>query len=160
MYKIGTPCSECPKGTSCSSAYPGLCSGNPEQPLTSRPPVFPWEVEGTFPTRKPIFIKNTTSITDGNLKPPEPEIIKEEFIKPPEIQKGKDKCIYTCRNDKGCAVKISSNHPINGPVLGSCFPPSFGGSCSGTPENCKECLDVCNGEEGYEITIEVEENGE
>jgi len=27
MYKRGTPCSECPEGTTCSNQYPGLCSG-------------------------------------------------------------------------------------------------------------------------------------
>ena len=156
MYKVGPACSACPRGTSCSSRYPGLCSGKPDGPLTSRPPVFPWEIEGTFPTRKPIFIKNTTN---ANGKPTKPEIITEEFVKPPQILKGDDKCIYSCRENKGCSVKISSNHPINGPTLGSCFPPSFGGSCSGIPDDCKKCLDVCKDKDGYEITIEVKENG-
>jgi hypothetical protein len=159
MYKVGPACSACPSGTSCSSTYPGLCSGKPDGPLTSRPPVHPWEIEGTFPTRKPIFIKNTTYPTNGNGKPVKPEIITEEFITPPQILKGDDKCIYTCRIDKGCSVKISSNHPINGPISGSCFPPSFGGSCSGIPDDCKECIDVCKGKEGYEVTIEVKDNG-
>ena len=27
MYKRGDPCSDCPDGTSCSSSFPGLCSG-------------------------------------------------------------------------------------------------------------------------------------
>ena len=157
MYKIGAPCSSCPSGTSCSSAYPGLCSGQPNKPLTSRPPIAPWEIEGTFPTRKPIFNRNITSVI--NPRPVKPEIIKVDFIKPPEIQKGDDKCIYTCRDNKGCSVRISSKHPINGPTMGSCFPPSFGGSCSGTPEDCQDCLDVCKEDQGIEITIEVKEDG-
>ena len=157
MYKIGDACSACPSGTSCSKVYPGLCTGNPDKPITQRPPLHSWEIEGTFPTRKPIFIKNTTSTT--NNRPTEPEIISEEFIKPPKIQDGDDKCIYTCRKDKGCSVKISSNHPISGPILGSCFPPSFGGSCSGIPNDCSECIDVCKGEEGHEIIVEVSKDG-
>ena len=43
--------------------------------------------------------------------------------------------------------------------MGSCFPPSFGGSCSGTPEDCQDCLDVCKEDQGIEITIEVKEGG-
>ena len=29
--------------------------------------------------------------------------------------------------------------PRGGPTSGSCFPPSFGGSCSGTPPECLDC---------------------
>ena len=39
MYKNGEPCSACPPGTSCSERYPGLCSGEPEGPVTIRPPL-------------------------------------------------------------------------------------------------------------------------
>ena len=159
MYKVGKPCSACPKGTSCSAAYPGLCSGKPDEPLTSRPPVFPWEIEGTFPTRRPIFIRNETTITSGNKTPTEPIVITEEFVEPPDLVRDKDECKYTCRNDKGCSVKISSNKPINGHVMGSCFPPSFGGSCSGIPESCDECLGICTDQHGYEITIPLDEEG-
>ena len=154
MYKIGPACSACPNGTSCSSKYPGLCSGNPDKPITQRPPLHSWEVDGTYPTRKPIFGKNIT-----NIRPIEPEIITEEFVKPPQIHDGDDKCIYTCRKDKGCSVKISSNHPISGPIVGSCFPPSFGGSCSGIPDDCSECLSVCKGEDGHEIIVDVSKDG-
>ena len=29
--------------------------------------------------------------------------------------------------------------PRGGPTSGSCFPPLFGGSCSGTPPECHDC---------------------
>ena len=29
--------------------------------------------------------------------------------------------------------------PRGGPTSGSCFPPLFGGSCSGTPPECLDC---------------------
>ncbi len=36
MYKVGEACSQCPAGTSCSSEFPGLCTGVPDEPLTVR----------------------------------------------------------------------------------------------------------------------------
>ena len=156
MYKVGKPCSACPKGTSCSDHYPGLCAGTPDKPLTSRPPIFPWEIEGTFPTRRPLVIRNESTISTGEEKP---IVITEEFVKPPEVETGEDTCVYTCRKDKGCSIKIVSNHPISGPVMGSCFPPSFGGTCSGTPVDCHECLSICEGQDGHEVTIPINENG-
>ncbi len=52
-------------------------------------------------------------------------------------------CTYSCQNNGGCSVRINSNTFIEGSVLGSCFPPDFGGSCSGTPVGCRDCLGVC-----------------
>ena len=34
--------------------------------------------------------------------------------------------------------------PRGGATSGSCFPPDFGGSCSGTPPECQECKDAVN----------------
>merc|ERR1712087_807736 len=43
-------------------------------------------------------------------------------------------CVTTCQSSGGCEVKI-----VNGPsgkLSGSCFPPYFGGRCSGIPDQC------------------------
>jgi hypothetical protein len=39
--------------------------------------------------------------------------------------------------------QIVTQTPLSGSVKGSCFPPAFGGACSGIPEQCERCLDVC-----------------
>ncbi len=36
-------------------------------------------------------------------------------------------CRYECKDNGGCSVRIESDQPISGNVLGSCFSPSFGG---------------------------------
>ena len=56
----------------------------------------------------------------------------------PEIKnhQGTAQCVTRCSSNGGCSVKIV-NGPASGKVSGSCFPPSFGGSCSGVPEICK-----------------------
>jgi len=51
-------------------------------------------------------------------------------------------CTYTCESNKSCRVKSS------GSGAGSCFPPDFGGSCIGTPRNCKDCNKVVDCELG------------
>ena len=47
--------------------------------------------------------------------------------------------------------------PRGGATSGSCFPPDFGGSCSGTPPECQECKDAvnCDVEEGEEDNLAV-----
>jgi len=48
---------------------------------------------------------------------------------------GNIKCQTTCESNGSCKVKM-----INGPtgrLSGSCFPPGFGGSCSGIPRQCQ-----------------------
>ena len=47
-------------------------------------------------------------------------------------------CQYTCRPSGGCRVQYVGP-PRGGPTLGSCFPPDFGGSCTGTPPECLHC---------------------
>merc|ERR1712029_318992 len=54
MYKVGQACSQCPDGTTCSTRYPGLCTGEPSPPLTVRPPLWPWELPEGFPTSGPL----------------------------------------------------------------------------------------------------------
>merc|ERR1719360_419599 len=47
------------------------------------------------------------------------------------------KCSYECQSNGGCRVSY-------GLTSGSCFPASFGGSCSGTPRECKDCNRALN----------------
>jgi hypothetical protein len=39
--------------------------------------------------------------------------------------------------------QILTKEAISGSVKGSCFPPAFGGQCSGIPEGCQPCTDLC-----------------
>ena len=48
---------------------------------------------------------------------------------------------------------------ISGAVLGSCFPPLFGGECSGIPKDCKPCIDVCTGYSDQELVVHLDEDG-
>merc|ERR1711942_269128 len=45
---------------------------------------------------------------------------------------GSTDCDYRCTSGGGCEVRY-------GGTLGSCFPHSFGGACSGTPAQCVDC---------------------
>ena len=47
---------------------------------------------------------------------------------------GPVQCVTTCQSDGGCEVKIVNGPP--GKLSGSCFPPDFGGSCTGIPDQC------------------------
>ena len=52
-----------------------------------------------------------------------------------------DVCDYQCKPGGSCIVKYTG--PLrSGQTSGSCFPRSFGGSCSGTPRECQECKSV------------------
>ena len=62
------------------------------------------------------------------------------------------KCIYNCKENGGCSVKIQSTQFISGNTLGSCFSQVFGGKCSGTPEMCQKCIDKCEGKAGEEFS--------
>ena len=68
MYQKGEPCSQCPAGTSCSSEYPGLCSGTPDQPLTIRPPIILPEDFAGFPTSQSG--SNNNGGSNGNIQIP------------------------------------------------------------------------------------------
>merc|ERR1711862_255865 len=48
---------------------------------------------------------------------------------------GNIQCQTTCQSNGSCKVKIINGPP--GPLSGSCFPPDFGGSCSGIPSQCQ-----------------------
>merc|ERR1719350_175663 len=52
-------------------------------------------------------------------------------------------CSYKCQSNGGCEVTyIGPSRP--GQTSGSCFPQSFGGSCSGTPPECQDCNRALN----------------
>merc|ERR1712179_107853 len=52
-------------------------------------------------------------------------------------------CRYQCKSNGGCQVTyIGPSRP--GQLSGSCFPKSFGGSCSGTPSECQDCNQALN----------------
>ena len=42
---------------------------------------------------------------------------------------------------------------------GSCFPPSFGGKCSGIPHSCQPCLEPCKSYTGKIITVNLNDSG-
>merc|ERR1712018_86526 len=52
-----------------------------------------------------------------------------------------NKCQYVCTPRGGCSVHYLGRS-------GSCFPYSFGGSCSGTPPECRDCNQVLSCSEG------------
>ena len=70
---------------------------------------------------------------------------------PPRFQPGPSSsqvCDYQCKSNGGCtATYVGPSRP--GKHAGSCFPDDFGGSCSGTPNECQNCNQVlsCSPEE-------------
>ena len=54
-----------------------------------------------------------------------------------------DECNYECKSSGGCQVQYTGP-PRGGPTVGSCFPPLFGSSCTGTPPECSDCNKVLN----------------
>ena len=139
--------------------YPGLCNGQPSEPLTVRPPLWPWELPEGFPTSAPLD-PNKPLITgfvdlSGN---PDAVVDPPDVVSPPTIVPD-DRCVYTCRANRGCSVKIVTNRAIDGSVMGSCFPPSFGGSCSGIPQRCQDCSIKCVGNYGNKITVKLDKEG-
>jgi len=145
MYKIGAPCSACPSGTSCSGDYPGLCLGIPDKPLRIRRP-FPLPKELLELSGKPDSFGSTKFVTLPR-EPPKPT---------------NSSCIHNCKLNGGCSVKLNpGGNVISGPILGSCFPPDFGGSCSGIPDLCTSCDVVCAEHgSGMEVVVHYSPEGE
>ena len=50
-------------------------------------------------------------------------------------------CSYLCQGGGGCTVQYTGP-PRAGQTSGSCFSQAFGGSCSGTPAECRDCNEV------------------
>ena len=172
MYKVGEACSQCPAGTSCSSEFPGLCTGMPDEPLTVRykfhryfskkknsntffslifrPPKFDHDF-GIFPTVKPKVL---------DFVPSDTVTLPTIVVRPPSEPAEKDKCVHECGSDRGCSVRLlPGSASFSGSVQGSCFPPGFGGDCFGTPGRCTECKERCEGLVGKRLTFEIEEDG-
>jgi hypothetical protein len=155
MYIKGEPCSECPPGTTCSLEYPGLCSGIPDEPLTIRPPVILPEDFAGFPTLN----SSDSSLPSSSISSLTPELIETFVVDPPLAGQKNSSCINKCKTNGGCSVKIETSSFISGPVLGSCFPPDFGGECSGIPDLCQPCIHICSYYPGQEVIIHLDEQG-
>jgi len=50
-------------------------------------------------------------------------------------------CNYKCTRNGSCKVKFTGP-ARGGPTAGSCFPRSFGGTCSGIPAECQPCNNI------------------
>ena len=111
-------------------------------------------------THKIIFIIANNVLSSGNqkgmidIRPFENEGPKEnpDLDNNTSDNQNSATCIYNCKNDGGCSVKIQSDKPISGNTLGSCFSQLFGGSCSGIPEKCDNCNTKCEGRLGEKFS--------
>ena len=120
-----------------------------------------------------ILIKNQS---DSNSKIPSREtkcfIILSEFFlifffllrplkfRPSQQNQGEDDatCKYNCKENGGCNVKIETSFPFSGMTSGSCFPPDFGGECSGIPQRCDNCDKKCENKSGEIFSIKANPN--
>ena len=68
-----------------------------------------------------------------------------------------DVCTYNCQESGGCSVRIVSTGFVSGNTLGSCFSEQFGGECSGIPERCDKCIQVCKGKSGEQFSLPAKE---
>ena len=69
-------------------------------------------------------------------------------------------CDYQCKPNGGCDVTyVGPSRP--GKHQGSCFPDDFGGSCSGTPNECHHCNQVlsCSPEEKKKSAFDTRHSG-
>jgi len=70
-------------------------------------------------------------------------------------------CDYQCQSNGGCtATYVGRSRP--GKHQGSCFPDEFGGSCSGTPNECHNCNQVlsCSPEEKQKSAFDTRHLGD
>jgi len=70
-------------------------------------------------------------------------------------------CDYQCKPNGGCtATYVGPSRP--GKHSGSCFPDDFGGSCSGTPNECQNCNQVlsCSPEEIQKSAFDTRHTGD
>ena len=56
------------------------------------------------------------------------------------------------------SVKIETSFLISGFTSGSCFPPDFGGECSGIPQRCDNCDKKCENKSGEIFSIKANPN--
>ena len=81
--------------------------------------------------------------------------------RPPRQSSSHNKvCDYQCQSNGGCtATYVGRSRP--GKHQGSCFPDEFGGSCSGTPNECHNCNQVlsCSPEEKQKSAFDTRHLG-
>ena len=75
------------------------------------------------------------------------------------VVKKPENCMYNCTDGGGCTVQYKGP-PRGGPTFGSCFSSTFGGSCSGTPPECKKCKDALKCSEGEDDFFEDNDNNQ
>ena len=136
MYKVGTACSACPGGTSCSTRYPGLCTGNADgaapRPIPIEHKPQPKPNPKPNPAPKPTgTTTSTTTTTNGDNDDCDGD------------------CKYECKEDEGCSVRYKNfGWGYSGSISGYCWSKTFGGGCSGTPHCCVKCKEWCKKENG------------
>ena len=81
-------------------------------------------------------------------------------FRPLQQNQGEDDatCKYNCKENGGCNVKIETSFPLSGFSSGSCFPPDFGGECSGIPQRCDNCDKKCENKSGEIFSIKANPN--
>merc|ERR1711910_241481 len=122
----------CEPNGSCTVTYvgpsrPGQLSGS------CFPDSFGGSCSGTPPECRDCNKVRTCSEggTSSGSRPSRPS-------RPSSSSSGSENCKYSCTSGGGCQVEWAG--PFRpGQTQGSCFPQSFGGSCSGTPRECKDC---------------------
>ena len=137
MYKVGTACSACPEGTSCSTRYPGLCTGDADgaapRPIPIEHKPQPNPNPNPNPAPKPTTITTTSSTTTTNGDNDDCD----------------GDCKYECKEDEGCSVRYKNyGWGYSGSISGYCWSKTFGGGCSGTPHCCVKCKEWCKKENG------------
>ena len=135
MYKVGTACSACPGGTSCSTRYPGLCTGNADgaapRPIPIEHKPQPKPNPKPNPAPKPTTTTTSTSTNGDNDDDCDGD------------------CKYECKEDEGCSVRYKNfGWGYSGSISGYCWSKTFGGGCSGTPHCCVKCKEWCKKENG------------
>ena len=134
LYK-GPPRSGPTSGSCFSAAFGGSCSGTPPE---------------CDDCNKAVTCKEGSSAEGLG------EVFSagsEEMIPSSEESNGTKPapCLYKCNDNGGCQV-LYTGPPRGGATSGSCFPSSFGGSCSGTPTECQDCNQA--------VTCQEETNGD
>jgi hypothetical protein len=109
---------------------------------TNAPWVAPTRPPFVAPTRPPDFFAPTRSPWAAQTQPPWAAPAPISNNRQPVSNNQNPNCGYKCQPNGGCEVTWNGP-PRSGSTLGSCFPPSFGGACSGTPQGCQDCLTQC-----------------
>ena len=138
----GPPRSGSTSGSCFSAAFGGSCSGIPAECLECKN-VIECNEEDIFPKNQfhpSTEVKAEQIGVDGNKSASSTLVSLDlKFL-------GSNPCLYSCTDSGGCTVQYTGP-PRDGATSGSCFSVSFGGSCSGTPQECKDCNKAISCEE-------------